>query len=45
MYKIDLALNNLKGLICRKIKPNQTSSSEGHAAPVFVSRKLLKLLA
>ena len=24
MYKEDLALNNLQGLICHKIKPNQT---------------------
>ena len=26
MYKDDLALNNLEGLICRKTEPNQTKS-------------------
>ena len=25
MYKVDLALNNLQGLICHKTQPNQTN--------------------
>ena len=30
MYKQDLALNNLQGLICHKTQPNQTIFSSFH---------------